>query len=58
MNKKMEKLKEVNKQINEMLIELEARVFVACGENIKGTKSKKEMPEVITESKQQIKLFI
>lgn len=51
MNKKIEKLKEVNKQINEMLIELEARVFVVCGEDVKGTKSKKEMPKVITESK-------
>jgi hypothetical protein len=52
MSKKIEKLKEINKQINEMLIELEARVFVTCGEDVQGIKSKKEMPHVITEPKQ------
>jgi hypothetical protein len=52
MSKKIEKLKEVNKQINEMLIELEARVFVACGEDVQSTKSKKEMLKVITKPKQ------
>jgi hypothetical protein len=52
MSKKIQKLKEINSQIEKMLIEMEAHVFVACADDIKKIKSKKEPVQAIAEPKQ------
>lgn len=51
MSKKIEKLREVNKQLNEVLIQLETHLFIMTGENAQEIKSKKELSKVVPQPK-------
>lgn len=51
MSKKIDKLKEINTQLNNLLIELETQVFVATGGNAQNIKPQKELSKVVPEPK-------
>lgn len=52
MNKKIEKLKEVNSQLNNVLTKLEAHIFINNIENTKEKKIREEKPIILAETKQ------
>jgi len=50
---KLEKLKEVNLQLANVLKELETRIFIENVEDVREKKSVKEKPNILFELKQQ-----
>jgi hypothetical protein len=51
MSKKIEKLKEINAQLDNVLTKLETHIFINNIDNVQDKKIKKEAPDVILEQK-------